>query len=342
MSARIDVALDVRETSHTSTGMRAYVRALRTWLPRVAPDLVLAEFGTGDNFDLAEQLGMPLRLARMRPRLVHFPTPFVPRVVTAPHVVTVHDLIDLEFPQYAKKKVGPYLRRVVGPVLRAARAVITDDAATVELLRRYLRVEPGRVRVVPLGVDLPDPPPEPLVRPRPYLFYAGNHRPHKDLRTLVRAWAALPPALEVDLLMTGSDDGAYAGARRTNGELVMLGDRSASEVWRFHRSAAAYVHPALREGFGLPMLEALRVGTPVVASEPAVPYVLRPFVHMFAAGDGDALRALLERALVAPEQFAREVPGAQAATAALTWERTAALTAEVYRELLGAGGTHAR
>ena len=144
-----------------SAGMLAYVRALRTLLPRVAPDLQLAEFGSGDNFDAAEQLGMPLALARLRPRLVHFPSPFVPRVVPAPHVVTVHDVIDLEFPQYAKRKVGPYFRQVVGPVLRSARAVITDDDATVALLERYLRVDPARVRVVPLGVDAPDPLPDP-------------------------------------------------------------------------------------------------------------------------------------------------------------------------------------
>ncbi|MBV9438603.1 MAG: glycosyltransferase, partial [Candidatus Eremiobacteraeota bacterium] len=150
MRAGADVALDVRETSHTSAGMRAYVRALRRLLPRVAPDLSIAELGGGDNFDLAEQVGIPLTLARLRPRLVHFPTPFVPRIVPAPHVVTVHDLIDLEFPQYAKRKVGPYWHYVVGPVVRAARAVITDDDATVALLERYLGVARDRVRVVPL------------------------------------------------------------------------------------------------------------------------------------------------------------------------------------------------
>ena len=339
---RVDLALDVRETSHTSTGMRAYVRALRTWLPRVAPDLRLAEFGSGDNFDLAEQVGIPLALARMKPRLVHFPTLYVPRVVTAPHVVTVHDLIDLEFPQYAKRKVGPYLRGIVGPVLRSARAVITDDDATVELLQRYLQVDPRRVRVIPLGADEPEPLPDPIVRARPYLFYAGNHRPHKDLRTLIGAWASLPRELAVDLLMTGSVDVPYAPAPRVDGELVVLGDRSEADVWRFHRGAAAYVHPALREGFGLPMLEALRVGTPVLAAEPAVPQALRPYVHRFPAGDRVALRTLIERVLRDPHRFARGAQAARAATARFTWEHTAALTAGVYRELLGRAESRAR
>ena len=141
---RPDVALDVRETSHTSAGMLAYVRALRKWLPQVAPDLALTEFGSGDNFDLAEQVALPIALARLRPRLAHFPTPFVPRVVPVPYLVTVHDLIDLEFPRYAKRKVAPYWRYVVAPVLRRARAVVTDDDATAESLVRLLGVDAAR------------------------------------------------------------------------------------------------------------------------------------------------------------------------------------------------------
>ncbi|HTJ27631.1 MAG TPA: glycosyltransferase family 1 protein [Candidatus Limnocylindria bacterium] len=331
---RPDVALDVRETSHTSAGMLQYVRALRTHLPRVAPELRIATIGGGDNFDLAEQLGLPLAIARLRPRLVHFPTLYVPRIVPAPYVVTIHDLIDLEYPDYGKRKVGPYWRYLVGPVLRGARAVITDDDATVALLRRYVGVAPERVRVVPLGVDAPAPLPAPVVRARPYLFYAGNHRPHKDLGTLVRAWETLPERYAVDLVMTGPPEPALASARRGQGELVFLGERDAAELWGFHRGAAAYVHAALREGFGLPLLEALRVGTPVIAAEPAVPGVLRAHVERFAAGDVAALRALAERALDRDPALRERAERGREATAGLTWERTARATADVYRELL--------
>lgn len=341
-SARNDIALDVRETSHMSAGMLAYVRALRWWLPRVAPDLRLVEFGSGDNFDPAEQLVMPLALARLRPRLVHFPTPFVPRVVSAPHVVTVHDVIDLEFPQYAKRKVGPYWRHVAGPVLRSARAVVTDDDATVELLERFLRVDPARVRVVPLGVDAPEPMPDPVVRPRPYLFYAGNHRPHKDLATLVAAWASLPDRDAVDLILTGPEEPALRAVRHAQGELIFAGECSTEDVWRYHRGAIAYVHPALREGFGLPLLEALRAGTPVIASDGATPAVLAPYVHRYAAHDVVALRAFLLRAVEQPESFAATAASARAATAHLTWERTVRATAGVYRDVLDSHAANPR
>jgi glycosyltransferase involved in cell wall biosynthesis len=334
--SRPDVALDVRETSHTSAGMRAYVRALRTLLPRVAPDLRIAHVGRGDNFDLAEQAGIPLALARLRPRLTHFPTPYVPRVVPGAYAVTVHDVIDLEFPEYAKRKVGPYWRHVVGPVLRAARAVITDDDATVALLERHLGVDPRTVRVIPLGVDAPDPLPSPAVRARPYLFYAGNHRPHKDLGTLVAAWASLPDRDAVDLVLTGPEEPALRGVRHAAGELVFAGDAGAEALWRLHRGALAYVHPALREGFGLPLLEALRAGTPVIAAETATPAVLKPFVHRYPAHDAVALRALLLRAVEQPAAFAADGGRAREATAHLTWERTVRATADLYRELLGA------
>jgi glycosyltransferase involved in cell wall biosynthesis len=335
-SARLDVALDVRETSHTSAGMLAYVRALRRYLPNVAPDLTIAEIGGGDNFDLAEQVGIPLTLARLRPRLVHVPTPYVPRFLPAPHVVTVHDLIDLEFPRWAKRKVQPYWRNVVGPVLRSARAVIADDEATVPLLERYLRVDPARVHVIPLGVDAPDPLPEPLVGDRPYFFYAGNHRPHKDLATLVAAWASLPDRDAIDLVLTGEEEPALRGVKHARGELAFAGDCTDDEMWRLYRGALAYVHPALREGFGLPLLEALRAGTPVIAADTATPAVLAPHVHRYPAHDVVALRALLLRAAEGYRFPEHDPEQACAATVHLTWERTVRATADVYRELLSA------
>jgi glycosyltransferase involved in cell wall biosynthesis len=329
--------LDVRETSHMSAGMLAYVRVLSMELPEVAADLRIGRFGFGDNFDAAEQIGMPLLVARWRPRLVHLPTPFVPRFIPAPYVVTVHDVIDLEFPEYAKRKVGPYWRHVVGPVLRGARAVITDDEMTIPLLERYLRVDPARVRVIPLGVDTPGYRITPERRARPYFFYAGNHRPHKDLGTLVSAWASLPERVHTDLVMTGDEDSALrALSENARGELVFTGDCDFDRLDELFRGALAYVQPSLREGFGLPVLEALRAGTPAIGSETAVPAVLRGYVHLYPPRDVDALRALLVRAFDEREAFAELAGRAQAATAHLTWERMVRATADLYRELLGA------
>jgi glycosyltransferase involved in cell wall biosynthesis len=325
------IAFDARETSHMSAGVLNYSRMLRFWLPRVAPDLAFKLVGRGDNFDLAEQVGLPLALARSGAALVHFPTLFVPRIVPIPYVLTVHDLIDLHFPQFVKPQVRPYIAGIVAPVARGARAVITDDDATIADLERFLGVDPKRVRVIALGNDDPPDAVVPVSRPRPYVLYVGNRRPHKNLATLVAAWSALPPAQPVDLVVTGVPDDTLRAARGP-GEIVFLGDRTDDELRRWYAGALVYAHPALREGFGLPLLEAMRCGAPVLASAAATPRVLAPHAQLVAALDIGAWTAALA-ALVADPARARELgTRAQTATRTLTWERTARATAAVYRE----------
>jgi glycosyltransferase involved in cell wall biosynthesis len=331
MTAR--VAFDARETSHMSAGVLAYARALRAWLPRVAPDLTIVPVGRGDNFDLAEQIGLPLALARSGARLAHFPTLYAPRIVPIPYVITIHDLIDLHFPHYVKRSVGPYVRAVVAPVARRARAVITDDERTIDDLRRFLGVDPARVRVVALGSDASPAGVEPMVRSRPYLLYVTNRRPHKNIATLVRAWQSLPAERPLDLVLTGADDGSVRGTRE-NGEIVHLGHVDDAALARWYAGAAAYVHPSLREGFGLPMLEAMRMGTPVIASRAALPRVLAPHALGVDARDALTFRAALLEVLDDPPAAAERAAAARAVATALTWERTAAATAAVYREFL--------
>jgi glycosyltransferase involved in cell wall biosynthesis len=327
----VDVAIDARETTHMSVGMRQYVRELVARLPRVAGDIRFATFGGGDNFDWAEQIEMPLWIARMRPRLVHFPSPYAPLAVPSSYVVTIHDLIDLHYPAWAKPKARWYYRYAVRRIARGARRVITDDAATAADISRFYGLSSDRIAVVPLGVDVP--PLEPIRRESAYAIYVGNHRPHKDLPTLVGAWSSVDPALEIDLLLTGDPEPELARARRARGRLVFLGQLSHSDVLRYIAGAAVLVHAALREGFGLPLLEAVRLGTPVVAAQSSVPQPLHGHVLTFPAGDRRSLARAIEAVLRGERRDAAQ--RAREATAALTWDRCAALTAEVYRRLLG-------
>jgi glycosyltransferase involved in cell wall biosynthesis len=329
------IALDTRATSHMSVGMLSYARAIAARVPLLAPDLSFATFGSGDNFDLNEQVKMPLWIVRNRPRLVHFLCVYTPRVIPAPYVVTIHDLIDLHYPQFGKKKVGPYYENVVAPVARGAARIIVDDEATIADCERYLGVDPKRVRVVPLGID--DPPEAPrFTHSRPYLLYVGNRRQHKDLRTLYAAWRAMHTPRPIDLLLSGDEDADLhrREQRDDGGEIVFLGERTDAELRAVYAGAVAYVHPALREGFGLPLLEAARSGTPVIAAETSIPGVLRPYVIGFGAGDADALRRELNGAFQRPDVARERAHIAQEATRDLTWDRCAQRTIDVYRELL--------
>ena len=121
----------------------------------------------------------------------------------------------------------------------------------------------------------------------------GNHRRHKDLHTLFEAWTALAEETPHDLYVTGRDDFGGELQRRSTPErgIVALGDVSTERLASYYAGAAALISPAWREGFGLPMLEAMAMGCPVAASAEAVPGVLAPAAWTFAAGNAAELRA---------------------------------------------------
>ncbi len=170
---------------------------------------------------------------------------------------------------------------------------------------------------------------------RPYAFYAGNHRPHKGLDTLYAAWAALPEDIALDLVLTGPDEPAVRSTYvRKNGEIAFLGDLDDAALARRYRGALAYVQPSLAEGFGIPALEAAVAGTPVLATTTSVPAVVAPFARTFAPGDAGALAALLAAAVRDPARARERAAEGAVMLRAYTWDRFAASTAAVYREVV--------
>jgi glycosyltransferase involved in cell wall biosynthesis len=320
-----------------SVGMKAYARELTARLPRVAPDLQFVPYTHGANFGWYEQVTLPLSIRRAGPALTHYLSLYTPMVAPRPYAITIHDLIHLRFPEYFKSKVGPYYQTVVRFACSRAARIITDDDRTIADLERFLGVDPARVRVIPLGADdiffqaiAPHRP------TRPYIMYAGNHRPHKDLPTLFEAWATLPSDIALDLYVTGADDFGELHLRysRNAGRIVAVGDVSETMLASYYAGARAYVHPALCEGFGLPMLEAMAAGCPVIACEDAVPSVLRDAAITFPARDVRAARAALESVLRDEGLRRKLVDQGQARAHQFTWDRCAEQTANVYRDLL--------
>ena len=327
--SRPDVAYDARRTTHMSVGMQQYARELAARIPKLAPDLGFVPFGSGDNFSAAEQVAMPLWMMRERPRLVHFPSPYAPLVVPAPHVVTIHDLIDLHYPQWIKPKARWYYRTVIRRLARRARFVITDDEATAGDIQRFYGVGGERIAVIPLGIEAR--PIRPATHARPYVVYAGNRRPHKNLATLIEGWQRVDASRDLDLVLTGPQD-VRLEASRERGGVVFLGELEHADVLRWIAGASALVHAALREGFGLPLLEAASLGTPIVVAEGAVPRPLRPVVRTFAAEDAAGLARAIESAL--SDSGGELVARAREVASGLTWDLCAQRTIEVYRRCL--------
>jgi len=328
----IDVLLDARETRRMSAGMRAYVRELSSRLPSVAPDIRLRTVMRGENFSFVEQVEIPF--ASRHAQLVHFPTIFAPVLLPRRYVVTVHDLIHLRFPELFGRTTAAYYSVFVRRLLRGAARIIVGDERTVADCEKFFSIPPQRVRTVALGYDpelLAIPPRQP---DRPYVLYVGNHRPHKDLGTLVEAWRRLPPAIDLDLVLTGANDmelPPYVAGRHA----VFLGDLAPAEVAAQIGGAAAVVQPSLAEGFGLPVLEALVRGVPVIAAEDAYPGIFERYVARFPARDADALRARLEETALAPQRVRAHAAEGMSLARTYTWDRFASAVAAVYREALG-------
>lgn len=320
--------MPARATRRTSVGMRAYADALRERIPRVAPDVDLVAV------DAAVPL-LPFALRAARAQLVHLPylenPPFVPR----PYTAMVHDLIHLRFPHLFSPATAAYWRFVAGPLYRGATRLLVSDERVADECVDLLGIARERISVVPLGYAGDIPAAEPWRAERPYLFHAGNHRPHKGLETLYAAWHGLGERIALDLVLTGPDEPAVrARYARAGGTIAFVGDLDGPTLARRYRGALAYVMPSLAEGFGIPALEAAVGGTPVLASASAVPAIVAPYAQTFAPGDAAALATLIEAIARDPARARARAAEGAVNLRAYTWDRFAAGTAAVFREVV--------
>ena len=276
----------------------------------------------------------------------------------AASVVTIHDLSYLRYPEMVTAASARY-EQLVPRALRRGATVCTPTAAVAAEVADTYRLAPERLVVTPLGVDPAwrrAAPPDPAWLathdlPERYLLFVGAREPRKNLPTLLAAYRALvggrvPPAgpgagggAVPPLVLAGPAGwgealdlaGLPAGAVRTPGYLAE------DDLARLVAGAAALAFPSWYEGFGLPALEALACGTPVVAADlPALREVLGDQAELVPPGDADALTDAMARVLDDPGgEPARAARRARAA--GFTWDACAQATLGAYRRALGAG-----
>lgn len=333
------VVIDADVLGRRRTGDETYVENLLRALPLVADDLRFAAVTRRPDLVPAGveavELGariqearmawsLPRLLRRLRPAVAHFQHA-LPLRCPCPAVVTVHDLSFERDPGLMGRKDRLVFRTVVPRAARRAARVIAVSERTRRDLAELYQVPPDRIAVIPNGVD-------PAFRPDgaaglDFLLFVGAIQERKDPLSALRAAdeAGLP------LVVAGpvKDETLARELERRGARLV--GYVPKEELARLYREAACLVLPTRYEGFGLPALEAMASGTPVVATpDPALREVAGD-AALYAEADG--LGAAVQRAI--RERGELRAAGLERA-GRFSWEETARRTAEVYREVIRA------
>ncbi len=299
-------------------------------------------------------LGLPVPLDRLVPGfdLFHGLNFVLPPLSRAVGLVTVHDLNFLVDPRWVSGRLGRFLRRAVPASVRRARLVVADSRATAADIVRFLKIDPGRVRVVYGGVDPPetrDSVAEGLLDAfglaPGYILFIGRVEPRKNLPGLIAAYNLLRrkyPALARPLVIVGAPGWLYddflaaLGASPFRADIRWLRGLSDAQVAALLGRAGVLVYPSFYEGFGLPVLEAMAAGVPVVASNRAsLPEVAGDAAWLVDPEDPAALADAVYEALTDQAARARATAAGRERAAKFSWEAAAETLLGVYREALG-------
>ncbi|MCW5853059.1 MAG: glycosyltransferase family 4 protein [Anaerolineae bacterium] len=299
-----------------------------------------------------EQLAQPVALWREGIDLVHGLAYALPLLRTARGVVTVHDLSFLLYPAAFNRVNRLYLAAITRQSVRRAQAVIADSANTRADLIRLLGVPTDKVVAIPLGVDPQYAPPLPQQvaafrqrqgLPDRFILYLGTLEPRKNLPMLVRAYAELRRAdpAAPKLLLAGGAGWRYAPLLGLVEELglkdsiLFPGYVPQADLPLWYAAAEVLAYPSLYEGFGLPPLEAMACGTPVVVSTASsLPEVVGDAGLLVPSHDSAALAHALNRLLTEADLRAEMRARGLDRAAQFTWLRTAQMTADVYERVL--------
>jgi len=283
-----------------------------------------------------------LRLRRPRVERVAGPidlahaTGLVPCATNAPLVVTVHDVAFLHDPSRFTRQGVRVMRRSLEVIRDAADIVITSSVASRHDLV-HSGIDVARLRVVPLGVDAPPAPPADVDRaraahhlPERFVLFVGTLEPRKNLPRLAAAVAALDEPLPLVVAGPVGWGDVAAGLR---GDVRLLGFVPPADLPALYAAATVVAYPSEREGFGLPVAEAMAQGAPVVTSRgTSTEEVAGGAAVLVDPLDVDAIGAGIVEAIDRADELA--VAG-RARAAELTWERSAELTLAAYRDALG-------
>lgn len=325
----MNVLIEDSSLVQTRAGTARYLKSLLRELHRRDDvDVATTSFGGADRLSTLarDALWYPLALGRKRDgEVLHCPTYRGPIRPALPLVVTVHDLAVFRHPGAFNRWTRTYSPRVVPRVLAAARRIIAVSDFTRRELMEVLNVPDTKIRVVPNGVDDEFTSDGPAADGE-YVLAVGTLEPRKNLPRVVDA----ARRSDVELRVVGAR--GWGGVQVGGNGVRWLGEVSDAELARLYRGAQCVAYASVYEGFGIPVLEAMACGAPVVTSRgTAMEEIADGAAVLVDPSDPAELAAGIERAAAERETLvARGLERARA----FRWDAIAGATVEVYREAL--------
>jgi glycosyltransferase involved in cell wall biosynthesis len=305
------------------------------------------------NYSIREQVHVPWVLRRERPDVFHAPHYVLPPLARCPSVVTIHDTIHLTFPQYLPNRMAyAYARASMWSATRRSDCILTVSEASKRDILHFFNVPPEKVVVVYNAIDerfSQEPRLEDVERVRErfqlqqrFVLYVGNIKPHKNLERLIEAFHALRQRGldDLKLLIIGDQISSYPSLRRAvhrhklHKHVRFLGYLADDTLAILYRLASLFVFPSLYEGFGLPPLEAMASGTPVVTSNvSSLPEVTGDAAVLVDPYDVGAIEDGMYRVLTDPALAAEMRRKGLLRARQFSWEQSVAKTWDVYQEV---------
>lgn len=300
------------------------------------------------EFSFAEQLGLKRQIRGLKADLVHFTFPQQPIGYQGKTVTTIHDLTTLRFDNPSKNRLIFRIKQQVYKyvIKRAARksaAVVTGSEFVKNDVAKFAGISPDKITVTYESADPITEPVEPLpaLIGKQFIMYIGRPTPHKNLERLIAAYSKLRAQHpELMLVLAGKKDANYERIetqvhRQGIKGVVFTGFVSEGRLRWLYENCSAYVFPSLSEGFGLPGLEAMLHGAPVVSSNATcLPEVYGEAAYYFDPQDTQAMSDAINEVLTNKELRQQLIYEGKVQAAKYSWQRMAEQTLEIYKKAL--------
>ena len=366
------IGIDARKVQ--DFGIGTYIRNLVAGLAEIDDENCYVLFtgsqgrdsfdGLPDNFRLVverspvysarELMALSWRLFRLRLDLYHATHYVLPLATPSRVVVTIHDIIHLLYPQFLPNRLAfVYAQRMMRRSLTGADRVIAVSENTRSDLTEYFGVDGSDIEVIYNGVDdafrerLSEEDLDRWLRQldvrRPYLLFVGNPKPHKNLDRVIRAYARACETAEIDApLVCVGDRTAAQFKLRQRAQQLGVGDRvrllghvAQEALPALYQGASLFLYPTLYEGFGLPVVEAMASGTPVLTSNTsALKEIAGGHAHLVDPLDTERMARAIVRLMTDHAYREKLAAKGLARSRDFRWRLTAERTRQVYLDVL--------